>query len=72
MGAAISALYTCAVTMLGDRFTGGALVGGSAAFTLAYASGSAVGSSVTGSAMELVAPRPARSSPVSFYLLSPV
>ncbi|WP_234843430.1 MFS transporter [Sinorhizobium meliloti] len=56
MGAAISALYTCAVTMLGDRFTGGALVGGSAAFTLAYATGSAVGSSVTGSAMELVAP----------------
>ncbi|WP_234842115.1 MFS transporter [Sinorhizobium meliloti] len=56
MGAAISALYTCAVTMLGDRFTGGALVGGSAAFTLAYASGSAAGSSVTGSAMELVAP----------------
>lgn len=56
MGAAISAIYTCAVTMLGDRFTGGALVGGSAAFTLAYATGSAVGSSVTGSAMELVAP----------------
>lgn len=56
MGAAISALYTCALTMLGDRFTGGALVGGSAAFTLAYATGSAVGSSVTGSAMELVAP----------------
>lgn len=56
MGASISALYTCALAMLGDRFTGGALVGGSAAFTLAYATGSAVGSSVTGSAMELVAP----------------
>ncbi|WP_234839629.1 MFS transporter [Sinorhizobium meliloti] len=56
MGAAISAIYTCAVTMLGDRFNGGALVGGSAAFTLAYATGSAVGSSVTASAMELVAP----------------
>lgn len=56
MGAAISALYTCALTMLGDRFTGGALVGGSAAFTLAYAAGSAAGSSVTGSAMELLAP----------------
>ncbi|WP_322884567.1 MFS transporter (plasmid) [Sinorhizobium medicae] len=56
MGAAISAIYTSAVTMLGDRFTGGALVGGSAAFTLACAIGSAAGSSVTGSAMELVAP----------------
>ncbi|RVI61359.1 MFS transporter [Sinorhizobium meliloti] len=56
MGAASSALFTCALTMLGDRFNGGALVSGSAAFTLAYAIGSAAGSSVTGSAMELIAP----------------
>ncbi|MGR9258562.1 MFS transporter [Rhizobium leguminosarum] len=56
MGAASSALFTCALTMLGDRFTGGALVSGSAAFTLAYAIGSAVGSSVTGSAMDLIGP----------------
>ncbi|MBX5180472.1 MFS transporter [Rhizobium lentis] len=56
MGAASSALFTCALTMLGDRFTGGALVSGSAAFTLAYAIGSAAGSSVTGSSMDLIAP----------------
>ncbi|RVE85588.1 MFS transporter [Sinorhizobium meliloti] len=56
MGAANFALYTCALTMLGDRFSGGALVAGSAAFTLAYASGCAAGSSITAGAMELIAP----------------
>lgn len=56
MGAASFALYTCALTMLGDRFTGGALVAGSAAFALAYAIGSAAGSSITGTAMEIIAP----------------
>ncbi|WP_245277367.1 MFS transporter [Rhizobium leguminosarum] len=55
MGAANFALYTCALTMLGDRFSGSALVTGSAAFTLAYATGCAAGSSITASAMELVA-----------------
>ncbi|MGO4139473.1 MFS transporter [Rhizobium brockwellii] len=56
MGAANFALYTCALTMLGDRFSGGSLVAGSAAFTLAYATGCAAGSSITASAMELIAP----------------
>ena len=56
MGSASFALYTCALTILGDRFKGGALVAGSAAFALSYAAGSAAGSSATGMMMELVSP----------------
>lgn len=56
MGAASFALYTCALTLLGERYTGGLLVAGSAVFALAYALGSAAGSSATGLAMDLFAP----------------
>jgi len=56
MGAASFALYTCALTLLGERYTGGLLVAGSAVFALAYAIGSAVGSTTTGFAMDLFAP----------------
>lgn len=53
MGAASFALYTCALTLLGERYTGGLLVAGSAVFALAYAIGSAGGSTITGFAMDL-------------------
>ncbi|MDX3928791.1 MAG: MFS transporter [Shinella sp.] len=52
MGSACFALYTCALTMLGERYTGGMLVAGSAAYSLAYAVGSGAGSSATGAIME--------------------
>ncbi len=54
LGAASFSLYTCALTLLGERFQGGLLVAGSAAYALAYAIGSAAGSSSTGIAMDLV------------------
>lgn len=56
MGASTFALYTCALTMLGSAFTGGLLVAGSAAFSLAYAIGSAIGSTATGLAMQTLFP----------------
>lgn len=48
LGAASFALYTCALTLLGERYSGQALVTGSAGYSLAYAAGSAAGSSSTG------------------------
>jgi len=53
MGAASFALYTCALTLLGERFRGAMLVAGSAVYSLAYAIGSGAGSSLTGFAMDL-------------------
>ncbi|MGF0536872.1 MFS transporter [Agrobacterium sp. ES01] len=53
MGAASFSLFTCALTLLGDRFRGSMLVSGSAAFGLAYAIGSAVGSGATGMVMDV-------------------
>lgn len=48
MGSAAFALFTCGLAMLGEAFTGGMLVAGSAVFALAYAVGSAMGSSALG------------------------
>ncbi|HSS66491.1 MAG TPA: MFS transporter [Gammaproteobacteria bacterium] len=56
MGTASFALYTCALTLLGERYTGGLLVAGSAVFALAYALGSAGGSTITGFAMDFFSP----------------
>jgi MFS family permease len=56
MGAASFALYTCALTLLGEDYSGGLLVAGSAVFSLAYAIGSAAGSAATGYAMEVATP----------------
>ncbi len=56
LGAASFSLYTCALTLLGERFRGGLLVSGSAAYALAYAIGSALGSGTTGLAMDLFSP----------------
>lgn len=46
-------LYTAALTLLGDKYTGGMLVAGSAAFALAYSVGSATGTIAFGAAMQL-------------------
>lgn len=56
MGTASFSLYTCALTILGERFAGEALVAGSAAFALAYAIGSAAGSSTVGAVMDIYSP----------------
>ena len=56
MGAASFALYTCALTLLGERYTGGLLVAGSAVLSLAYAVGSTLGASATGFAMDALGP----------------
>ncbi|MBP1859669.1 MFS transporter [Rhizobium herbae] len=56
LGAASFSLYTCALTMLGEQYRGGMLVAGSAAFSLAYAVGSGLGSGATGSIMDLLGP----------------
>ncbi len=52
LGATSFSLYTCALTLLGDRFRGGLLVSGAAAYSLIYAIGSAAGSSSTGLIMD--------------------
>lgn len=54
LGAASFSLYTCALTLLGDRFRGGLLVSGAAAYGLAYAIGSAAGSGAMGVVMDSV------------------
>ncbi|NVD38128.1 MFS transporter [Ensifer sp. HO-A22] len=56
IGAASFALYTAALTMLGEEYRGSMLVAGSAAFALAYAAGSAAGSGATGFLMSLINP----------------
>jgi hypothetical protein len=56
LGAGSLALYTAALTLLGEAYQGGLLVAGSAAFSLAYAVGSAVGSTSSGLAMNLIDP----------------
>lgn len=57
MGTAVFSLYTCALTMLGERYSGAMLVAGSAAFALVYAAGSATGSGLTGAIMEAGGPK---------------
>jgi predicted MFS family arabinose efflux permease len=56
IGATTFALYTCALTILGERFQGGLLVAGCAVFSLANAIGSAGGSTLTGVAMSIFGP----------------
>jgi len=56
IGAASFALYTAALTMLGEEYRGSMLVAGSAAFSLAYAAGSAAGSGATGALMNFIHP----------------
>jgi len=56
VGSSSFALYTCALTLLGERHSGSTLVAGSAAFSLSYAVGSAIGSSSTGLVMTQFSP----------------
>lgn len=53
LGAGCFSLYTCALTLLGERFSGGLLVAGSAAYSLVYALGSGLGSGATGWILDL-------------------
>lgn len=78
IGAASFSMYTCALTLLGQSYSGGMLVAGSAAYGLAYAIGSAAGSSTTGAMMDLVGPAAAPLSAgavlvvfTAFFLLAP-
>jgi MFS family permease len=57
VGAASVGLYTAALTLLGERYSGGMLVAGSAAFALAYAAGSAGGSTAFGMTMQAFGPQ---------------
>ncbi len=57
MGVAVFSLYTCALTILGERYSGAMLVAGAAAFALVYAAGSAAGSGLTGAIMEAAGPQ---------------
>ena len=54
VGTASFGLYTAALTLLGDKYSGGMLVAGSAAFALAYSVGSASGTVVFGTAMQVI------------------
>ena len=56
IGVATFALSTCALTFLGERFEGGMLVAGTASFSLAYSTGSILGSTGTGFAMDFISP----------------
>jgi MFS family permease len=66
IGTASFGLYTAALTILGDRHTGGMLVAGSAAFALAYSVGSAGGTVVFGTAMQAVS---AAAGPITIGLV---
>lgn len=54
VGTASFGLYTAALTLLGQKYSGGMLVAGSAAFALAYSVGSATGTVVFGTAMQVL------------------
>jgi len=52
LGGASFALYTGALTVLGERFRGGLLIAGSACFALAYGSGGVIGPLAGGSVLQ--------------------
>ena len=52
VGTASFGIYTAALTLLGQRYSGGMLVAGSAAFALAYSVGSAAGTIAFGAAIQ--------------------
>ena len=52
LGGAFSAMYTCALTGLGEGFKGGMLVAGSAIFALVYGVGGVIGPPMAGILME--------------------
>lgn len=53
IGTASFGLYTAALTLLGEKYSGGMLVAGSAAYALAYSVGSAIGTVAFGAAMQI-------------------
>lgn len=65
VGAAYFGIYTSAIALLGQTYKGSLLVAGSAAFSLAFALGGAVGPVATGAALE-------RSPSLAFGLLAAI
>lgn len=53
IGTASFGLYTAALTLLGEKYSCGMLVAGSAAYALAYSVGSAIGTVAFGAAMQI-------------------
>jgi MFS family permease len=66
VGTASFGLYTAALTLLGDKYSGGMLVAGSAAFALAYSVGSASGTVVFGTAMQAIS---SQAGPISIGII---
>jgi MFS family permease len=56
MGAGLGSFYTIALTEMGRRFSGGALIGVTTTFMFLWASGSVVGPGLSGVAIELAGP----------------
>jgi len=56
IGIATFALSTCALTILGERFSGEMLIAGTASFSFAYSVGSAMGSTGTGLLLDWISP----------------
>ena len=56
VGATGYGIYTCALAILGDRYTGHQLIAGSSSFATMWGSGALAGSLIAGSAMQAIGP----------------
>ena len=56
VGASGYGIYTCALAILGDRYTGHELIAGSSSFATMWGSGALVGSMIAGGAMQAFGP----------------
>ncbi len=56
VGASGYGIYTCALAILGDRYTGHELIAGSSSFATMWGSGALAGSLIAGSTMQAVGP----------------
>ena len=55
-GASGYGIYTCALAILGDRYTGHQLIAGSSSFATMWGSGALSGSLIAGGAMQVLGP----------------
>lgn len=71
MGAGLGSFYTIALTEMGRRFTGGALIGVTTSFMFLWASGSVIGPGLSGIAIELGGPdgMPALAAALTFAFM---
>jgi len=56
VGASGYGIYTCALAILGDRYTGHQLIAGSSSFATMWGSGALAGSLIAGGAMQAMGP----------------